>query len=654
MSVTITGPRIEIGEREIVVYPPAYPADEIHQILGGRQTKEDKNLHRYRVAPTALNVLALGEWYGEELILTAPPPVQDLFFKDWGFPGFEAHPEFKERAHAHPKWNDLYPFQKASVEYVVCNPHRGTILALSPGLGKTVVSIVAWDILQATKVLILAPLTLAKNWGHEIGKWSQYYRSWVRTTAAEKNPRSEVTITNFETVFYTVLRREDGKVFAPDDFLTVPGMQGQERKYYLDDQGVEVIFGQARNPRAAKKWIEQGPTKKDPKTGKKVFIRERITQARPSYANVDWDLLIIDESILLKNRKAVKVEVVQQLAKYAHYVLLLSGSPTAKYRDDLFPQLKTIMPRGFSAYWRFADFFCIVERGQWGWEILKDRPDHPPSHYLKDFLYVRNQKDVLPDLPDYIYDPIEIDLRPEQQKAFKQMLDEWIVALESEGDFVSSGEEDLEAVNRLAQMTRMTQITSNLCNLEKGAGKEMPNISAKEDLLIDLIRNGDIELPLLVWSWFVPTTKSIDARIEKEFKGEISTIYVTGEMSSDQKDAGIEAFKNGETDVLVLQMSVGKFGHNLVNARSVFYHDRTWDSDAYLQSLFRVKRIGLTHVPRLIVPRAQVSADPLVEANLAGKMQSISKIASHDLAGLLKSLGNMEWTMTEYGTGLAV
>jgi SNF2 family DNA or RNA helicase len=648
------------------VYPPAYPADEIHEILGGRQTKDDKQAHRYRVAPTALNVLSLGEWYGESFITTAPKPVQDLFYSDWGFPGFEVHRDLMERAHSHPRWKDLYPFQQAAVEYVVCNPHRGAILALSPGLGKTVVSVVAWDILGATRVLVLAPLTLAKNWGKEISRWSRFYRSWVRTTAAEKDPQSEVTITNFETVFYTVLRREDGKTFAPDDFLSVLDPQGNEQSTYFvehDDRrefsdgtsATEKPWGQARNPRAAKMWIEAGPKKKDPKTGKKVFVRERITMARPSYANQDWDLIIIDESILLKNRKAVKVDVIQQLAKFSHYVLLLSGSPTAKYRDDLWPQLKTIMPRGFSAYWRFADFFCIVDRGQWGWEILKDRPDHPPSTYLKDFLYVRNQKDVLPDLPDYIYDPIEIDLRPEQQKAFKQMLEEWIVALEAEEEgHVQPGDEDLEAVNRLAQMTRMSQITSNLCNLEKGAGKPMPNVSAQEDLLIDLMRNGDIELPLLVWSWFVPTTESIDARIEKEFKGSISTTYVTGSMTTDQKDAGIEAYKNGETDVLVLQMSVGKFGHNLVNTRSVYYHDRTWDSDAYLQSLFRVKRIGLTHVPRLIVPRAQVSADPLIEANLAGKMQSISKIAAHDLSGLLKSLGNMEWSMTDYGSGLDI
>ena len=648
----LTGPRIEILDKEILVYPPRYPSAEVKEDLGGRQRQADKDARRYRLAPTSWNVLALGDLYGPEFIETAPQAVQDLFFEDWGFPGFEAHPIFKARAEDHPRWDDLYRFQQIAVEYIVCNPHRGALLGLSPGLGKTVVTIIAWDILQAARVLVLAPLTLAKNWGKEIEKWSRFYRSWTRTTAEAKDPTTEVTVTNFETVFYTVARREDGKTFTPEDILTVKNKEGEEVPVFKNKDGVEVGPGMAKNPRLVKAWIEQGPTERNPKTGKMQFVRQRITQARPSYSTVDWDLIIVDESILLKNRRAVKVEVIQQLAKYSHYVLLLSGSATSKYADDLHPQLATIMPRGFTSYWRFAEFFCVVEKGQWGWTIEGDRSNRDPKRFLKDLYIVMNQKDVLPELPDYIYDPIEIDLRPEQQKAFRQMVDEWVVALEAEDDLpVQEGEEDLAAAYRLAQMTRMLQITSNLVNLEKGAGKPMPNVSAKEDLLVDLIRNGDIEFPLLVWTWFVPTSVSVDTRIENEFKGNVRTTYVTGQMKAEDKDLGIEMYKAGETDVLVLQMSVGKFGHTLTNTKTVYYHDRTWDSDAYLQSLFRVKRIGLTHVPRLIVPRATISADPLIEANLAGKMQSIAKVSSQDLTSLLKSLGNMAWSMDAFNTG---
>ncbi len=637
-----------LDDGKILVLPPKFPSEEVKEVLGGRAKFDKSNgrkIFQGWVLPlTALNVLTLADWYGEEFVGTAEEEVQDVLRLDWGFPGFEDEENWKVRArsHQHPYWEKLYPFQKIAVEYAVCNPHRGTLLGLSPGLGKTVVTAIVIDVLEAKKILILAPLTLAKNWGKELDKWLYPQRLWKRTVPDDKEPYTEgITITNFETCFYTILRDEDGKVFKPEDDLI-----------HVDPGGEEVHCGKVSNPRAAKKWVQLGPKKENPKTGKLVWARERIVQARPSYAEVDWDLLVVDESILLKNRKAVKIDIIKQLAKYSHQVLLLSGSPTAKFRDDLFPQCQTLSPKAFSAYWRFADFFCVVDRGQWGWNITGDRPDHDPQKYLKDFLLVLNQKDVLPDLPDYIYDPIEIDLNPDQDKAFKQMIEEWVVALDHEGeDFVQEGEEDLAALNRLSQQTRMLQITSNLCNLTKGAGKPMPHSSAKEDLLVDLIRQGDIEFPLLVWTWFVPTTESVDTRLEREFKN-LRTTYVAGCLTSDQKDLGIEMYKEGEVDVLVLQMGVGKFGHTFTDTKTVYYHDRTFDSDAYVQSLSRVKRIGLTHRPRLIVPRAEISADPLVELNLAGKMQSISKVASHDLTTLLRSLGSIEWAMQEYNTGL--
>jgi hypothetical protein len=292
------------------------------------------------------------------------------------------------------------------------------------------------------------------------------------------------------------------------------------------------------------------------------------------------------------------------------------------------------MPRGFRSYWRFADFFCVVDKEGWGWSIEGDRPDHDPQHYLRDFLFVRNQKDVLEELPDYLYDPIEIDLNPDQDKVFRALADDMMARLDS-GKLITT---DI----KLAQYTRMMQTTSNLVNLDRNL-----NSSAKEDLLMTLIEQGDIEFPLLVWTWWVPTSQSIYDRLYDRTDLEVD--MVVGQMKAEDKDEAIEAYREGDLDVLVLQMGVGKWGHNLQNTRTVFYHDRHFDSDAYLQTLRRVKRIGLEHRPRLIVPRAQYSADPLVEENLAGKLQSVAKLANHDLKELMKSLGTrmIPWSIND-------
>lgn len=607
-------PGITIDGNTLLVVPPTYPSTEVKEVLGGRWDKEQKG---WKVQPTSLNVLVLQEWYGDAFIRTAPKSVQDLADLPWGFEGFSE--ENLREAEEHPKWETLYPFQKEAVEYLMCNPHRGSLLGLSPGLGKTPTATIAADLLGLQKILIVAPLTLTKNWIREIEAWSDTERDVTYARASDKRVGDEVTVTNFETLFYTILRDEDGNTFNEDD-----------------DEWV-------RNARTVKAWIDSGPRKRA-ENNKMVPVRERIVQARPQYSEIDWDLIISDESILLKNRKAVKVDVLRQLAKYAHYVWLLSGSPTAKFKDDLYPQLSIIFPRGFTSYWRFAEFFCVVDKGQWGWSIEGDVPGREVSHYLRDFCFIRNQKDVLPDLPDYIYDPIEIDLNQDQAKAFDQMLNEWVLELEDEEE---TGE--VHADNRLAQSVRLQQVTSNMCNLEKAVGRPVKSSSAKEDLLFDLIKQGDIEFPLLVWCWWVPTAEHIAERFAKEQK-DLSVALVHGSIKEDKQDV-IQAYKDGEHDVLILQMGVGKFGHTLTDTRTVYYHDRSFDSDAYLQSLRRVKRIGLTHRPRLVVPRAPLSADPLVELNLAGKMQSVARVAAHDLIELLKSLGGTEvpWAMDTPG-----
>lgn len=613
-------PMLTMSGKELHFIPPRNPTNEVKEELGG---KWDKGRGVWRLPPTSLSVVTLVEWYGRNILDDASWDVKNLCMHDWGFQGWspttERGKQLMERAEAHPRWDDLYDFQKDAVEWMTTNPHNGGLLGLDPGLGKGPVSIVTMDILQASRVLIVAPLTLARNWMAELDKWQRFYRSWSRATKSEKDPRTESVITNHEVLFEPHWYDEEG--------YEVEIEKGFALAYdYEKDKPHEF----RATPVNMKQWITDGPTVVDKRTGNDIPARKRIVEVRKSY-DKDWNIIIVDESVLLKNRKALKVDMIYQLAKYAGWIFLLSGSPTTKFNNDLYPQMKVIQPRAFRSYWRFTEYFCVVDKGQWGWKITGNKPDKPPQRYLRDFIFMRSQKDVLPELPDYIYDPIEVDLNANQQRAFDEMMEEWRTMLDS-------GEE-ITASIKLAQQTRAAQITSNLVNI----GGERS--SAKEDLLMTLIDNDDIQFPLLVWTWWVPTAESVFKRIAYDTK--LAVDFVIGDMDSAIKDVTLDDYKAGELDVLVLQMGVGRFGHTLTDTRTVFYHDRHFDSDAYFQSLRRVRRIGLDHRPRLIVPRSLRSFDPIVEMNLAGKLQSIAELGNKDLRELLEPLGygGIPWTM---------
>lgn len=587
------------------------PSPQIKDELGAR--KHNGNV--VKLAPITLNVQRLVELFGENILDDAPEIIADLYTEEWGFRGFSD--EERARAEAHPRWGDLYEWQREGVEYLFCNPHGASLLQFGPRLGKAVVTAILIDLLELERVLIMTPLTLGRQWTTEIEKWSVNDLEIWRATANDREPGPDgITIANHEVIQELVVRTEDGVVLDPAELII-----GQDE----DDE--DVFLG--RGPTAIRDWINAGPHKEDVK-GNKVPIRERITRLRRDYIDAEWDLIVCDESVMIKNRRALKQGILKTLRKSIPdvFMLLLSGSPTTKYDDDLYAQMEILLPRAFTSYWRFAEFFCIVDTEGWGWTIEGNREDRDVHDYLRDLIYRRSEEDIDVEIPPYQIEELPLDATARQRKALDQMIEDWMVELESEPD------ERVEAANWLSRTTRLSQITSNLGALPKPSGKGFYGADGvKLDALLDLIGNDDIEFPLLVWSWFKETSAIITKALDK--KG-LDVVAVTGE--SKDKITPIEEYKQDKHDVLVLQLGVGRYGHTLMNSRTVFYHDRTFDSDAMYQSLFRARALGQKHSPRLIVPKIVNSADELIDANMEGKFRSIADMTNMNLAKILETL----------------
>jgi hypothetical protein len=428
----------------------------------------------------------------------------------------------------------LYRFQQEAVEFLVCNPHMGGMLGLSPGLGKTVVSIVAADLLELERCLVLAPLTLAKAWGAELERWSSRALPTRRAQAGDREPGDAWTIANHEVIQEVVAQDEDGNTYTTAE---------------------ELGFNPA-NARRMKAWIEEGPKVAGPK-GKKVWARKRLVRLRRDYLSLPWQLVIADESILLKNREAVKGDVLMTLRKRwaDSWYWMLSGAPSSKYRDHMFRQLQLMLPSIFTSYWRFAEFFCVVDKDGWGWTIEGDRPEIDVHLYLKDVLFVRSQEEVLPELPKYILREIPLDATPAQRTALDSMFNDWIVEGEEDPD------EIVTASNWLSRFTRLQQITSNMCSLPKATGGYFKPSSATTDLVADLVKNDDVEYPMLVWTWFVESAHEVEKRLQKANK-KLRVASVVGPEATKKKEAKLQAFKDAELDVLVLQLGVGKHGQD--------------------------------------------------------------------------------------------
>lgn len=482
--------------------------------------------------------------------LAIEPPVESLMV-GWGFThrhiDIDAIGEWSPTYGEHLR--ELYPYQVTGIEYLLSNPHGGSLLRVFPGGGKTAIASLAAVLAMPpeSRVLIVAPLTLLRTWEREFERWTG---EGVRLERRHgQGPGLWWTLTNYDT----------------------------------------------------------------------------IVRRKALYENVKWDLVILDESVLVKNRNTMRWKALATLRKHGARFWLLSGSPTTRFVDDLFAQLALLEPAAFRSYWRFVNRYVYVEDGPWGKTLLGTREDRSIRRDLADLMWGVSQEEVLPDLPDFLYDTIEVELGGAQLSKYKSMEREFIVRLDS-------GEE-LTASTKLSQLIRLQQMVSDVGNVEPGY-----SMSAKIDVIEDLVENRELDYPAIVWTHWTTGGENLAQRLS--LKGtDLRIAVVNGKHSPGDNEKATEAFKNGELDVLVLSLGVGKYGLTFTNAKTIIYMDRTWDADAFYQSTFRVKRIGLKHRPRHLTLKAVGTVDELVEANLAGKMGTIATVTNAELAGLMKGLG---------------
>lgn len=339
-----------------------------------------------------------------------------------------------------------------------------------------------------------------------------------------------------------------------------------------------------------------------------------------------WDTIIVDESLLVKNRHAKRTEIVKDLLRNANpkYAWLLSGAPISRYYDDLWAQMNILDSRRFSSYWRFAGRYCQIESNQWSkYNLIGNLTDAAENikHDLSDMYFARTQEEVL-DLPPWRIEDISIPMSKSQDKMYGSMEEAFLAELDEDNTLIAS--------NVLSQMIRLVQIASNPLLIE---GKDD---SPKWDAAVEMLSFE--EHPAILWTTFIETAKAMVERLEA--KG-YRVAKLTGSTPSIERQPIVDKFQNGELDAIVAHPAVGKFGLDLYSAKTVIYIDRNYSGDDYYQSLNRVRHIDAKTSPHIIHLLSErfgeeggQTVDHVINKILQGRRENVLKITS----GKLKEL----------------
>jgi len=336
---------------------------------------------------------------------------------------------------------------------------------------------------------------------------------------------------------------------------------------------------------------------KTPFDGLKIFVMnvEALSTPRGLRAADDFlrynpeNMMIVDESTTIKNRKAARTRNIIALNGKTRYRRILTGSPITKSPMDLFSQCAFLTDKalGFNSYFAFQARYANVQKRVMGHrsfnqivgyrrlDELSDRLDKFSSRILK--------RDCL-DLPDKVYMRREVDLTPEQAQLYKQMKKLALARLDN-GELATTS-------SVLTQIMRLHQIVCGFLQPDEGDIQELS--SNRMDALLDI--TDELQGKAIIWASYTHDIQQIASALRDRFGPEAVATYY-GDTPQDERQEVVERFQDPDNPLrfFVGQPRTGGYGITLTAATTVIYYSNSYDLEIRLQSEDRAHRIGQTN-----------------------------------------------------------
>ena len=282
-----------------------------------------------------------------------------------------------------------------------------------------------------------------------------------------------------------------------------------------------------------------------------------------------WDLVVCDESHRAKSPGGVTSLFVARLRAVATRRVCLTGTPMPHSPLDVYGQFRFLDPGIYgTSFVRFRNRYAVMGGFQ-NHQVIswRDMDDLNARFYSRAY---RADKSVI-SLPDAVHVERYGRLEPAMQKAYRELEEE--LYTEVENGIVT-------AANALVKLLRLAQLTGGWLVDESGGHHRVSRVKASmlEDTLEDF--GDDPSVVVCRFQRDLDTVHEVAAKLGK----------TSGELSGRRND--LQAWQNGETDVLALQIQAGGVGIDLTRARYMVMYSIGYSLGDYDQVLARVHRPG--------------------------------------------------------------
>jgi SNF2 family DNA or RNA helicase len=355
------------------------------------------------------------------------------------------------------------------------------------------------------------------------------------------------------------------------------------KPYNLDNAGIVII-----NYDILKKWL-------------------------PELQRIEPQILIADESHMLKSKKSQRSKAAKELAAVVPHKILLTGTPVLNRPSELWNQLQIIEPneyassRFFNWHLRYAAAHKIhIGYNKTAWDFSGASNLDELAQSLKSIMIRRTKEQVLPELPAKRRSTvlIPIDNRKEYDRADKEFM-AWLT--EQKG---AEAAERASHVEQLAKREYLKQVAI------KGKMK------AAIDWIKTFLESGE---KLIVFG----THRSTIESVMSEFSD--CAVSVIGGMTAADKDRSVDAFQNDpDVRLFVGNIQAAGVGLTLTAASNVAFLELADGPEMLKQCEDRAHRIGQDNAVNCWYLLAENTIDGKIVDLVESKREVIDQITEEE------------------------
>jgi SNF2 family DNA or RNA helicase len=299
-------------------------------------------------------------------------------------------------------------------------------------------------------------------------------------------------------------------------------------------------------------------------------------------AEVDWDVVVLDEAQQIKNQAAQTARAAKRLRALAR--VALTGTPVENRLSELWSIMDFANPGLLGPFHRFRTRYAVpIERWQARDATVRLRQVTAPFMMRR----LKNDPAVAADLPPKIESTVVCALTREQATLYQAAVD----TLLNDAGGLGSG------IGRRGRILKLLTALKQICNHpaqyldEAGplAGRS-GKLARTTEILAEVIESGE---RALVFTQYREMGERL-ARHLATALGLAGVPFLHGGVERTLRDRMVESFQTdrAECPILLVSLRAGGTGLNLTRATHVVHYDRWWNPAVEDQATDRAYRIG--------------------------------------------------------------